>query len=103
MAKIFKPQVATANDLLEGDVVYLTEVGGWTRRHEEAAVAGNQAAADALLARGEAQADRVVGVYLADAELDDDGRPQPVHYRERIRTLGPSNRPDLGPQAELAR
>ena len=42
MAKTFKSQVATGNDLLEGDVVYLTEAGGWTRTHAQAAVAGGQ-------------------------------------------------------------
>lgn len=100
MAKKFKPQVATANDLLEGDVVYLTAERGWTRRHEEAAVAEDPEAAKALLADAEAQADRIVGAYLADAEVDEDGKPRPVHYRERLRTLGPSNRLDLGRQAE---
>ena len=42
----------------------------------------------------------VVGPYLAEVTQDDAGRLEPVHYRERIRTLGPSNRPDLGRQAE---
>lgn len=103
MSKPFKPQVATANDLLEGDVVYLTEAGGWTRDHAEAAVARDKETAEALLALGAAQAGAVVGVYLAEAALDDDGRPQPVHYRERLRALGPSTRPDLGPQAGRTR
>lgn len=103
MAKIFKPQVVTGNDLLEGDVIYLTSAGDWSRRHEEAAVAADADAAQALLARAERQWDRVVGPYLAEAVIGAEGRPAPAHYRERLRTLGPSNRPDLGRQAETAR
>ena len=36
MARAFVPKVVTANDLLEGDVIYLTASGDWTRLHEEA-------------------------------------------------------------------
>ena len=33
MSRKFLPKVATANDLLEGDVVYLTPHDGWSRDH----------------------------------------------------------------------
>jgi len=90
MARKFLPKVATGNDLLQGDVVYFTEQGDWTREHAEAAVAHDEAAAQALLDIASAFPDRVVGVYLADTELRD-GRPAPVHFREVFRTRGPSN------------
>ena len=35
---------------------------------------------------------------LVDVSLGENG-PQPRHFRERLRTLGPSIRPDLGKQA----
>lgn len=100
MAKAYVPQVVTANDLMQGDVVYLTPAGDWSRDHGDAALARTGAEAKSLLARGAAQADKIVGAYLADAETDADGRPAPSHYREAIRTLGPTFRSDLGKQAE---
>ena len=91
MARVFTPKVVTANDLVEGDVVYLTAAGGWSRRHADAAVAADEAQAAALLGTAEAQQDRVVGPYLADTARGEEGEPLPVHYREAIRTRGPSN------------
>lgn len=90
MARQFLPKVATGNDLFEGDVVYFTADGGWTRDHAKAAVATTPEDADALLARAAAFPLQVVGAYLADAELHD-GVPAPVHFREVFRTRGPSN------------
>lgn len=90
MARKFLPQVATANDLFEGDVIYLTADNTWTREHAEAAVAETPEAAEALLAAAEAFPGQVVGPYLADAQIVD-GRPAPVHFREEFRTRGPSN------------
>ena len=51
MARKFQPQMATGNDLLEGDVVYFTSVGDWSREIGDAALAVNQEAADDLLKR----------------------------------------------------
>ena len=102
MPKPFKPQIVTANDLFDGDVIYLTADHGWSREHGDAAVAETEEAAAALLAAATAQPGKIVGPYLAEAALDADGRPAPTHYREAIRTLGPSNRTDLGKQAEGA-
>jgi sulfite reductase (NADPH) hemoprotein beta-component len=39
-----------------------------------------------------------VDAYLVDVVLGENG-PQPRHFRERLRTLGPSIRRDLGKQA----
>ena len=90
MARKFLPQVATANDLFEGDVIYFTTEGTWTRHLHEAEVAQNPEAAEALLARASQFPLQVVGVYLADVAVDD-GTPTPVHFREAFRTRGPSN------------
>ncbi len=96
MAKAFVPQIATGNDLLEGDVVYLDAEGNWTRVMGEACAATTREAAAALLERAEEFPNQVVGVYLADVALDDAGRPGPAHFREDFRMKGPSNHPEHG-------
>jgi hypothetical protein len=100
MARKFQPQMATGNDLLEGDVVYFTSVGTWSRAIGEAALAVNQEAADDLLQRALVDKQRVVGIYLVEAAIDDLGRAAPAHFREEFRTRGPSNYPQHGRQAE---
>ena len=100
MARKFQPQMATGNDLLEGDVVYFTSVGDWSRAIGDAALAVNAEAADDLLRRASTFPNRVVGVYLVEVRLDDRGRAAPAHFREEFRTRGPSNYPQHGRQAE---
>ena len=88
MAKRFQPQVMTANDLIEGDSVFLGPTG-WTRRVEEARVAHTPDEAEAMMAEAQrSEADNtVVSVYGVAVALDD-GRPSPVARRERIRAAG---------------
>jgi hypothetical protein len=100
MAKKFQPQMATGNDLLEGDVVYFTSTGDWSRAIGDAALAVNPEAAADLLKRAEAFPNQVVGVYLVEAAVDDCGRASPAHFRETFRTRGPSNYPWHGKQAQ---
>ena len=106
MARPFTPKVVTANALLEGDVVYLTTQGHWTRDHGEADLIEDAATADIRLLEAQALAHEVVGPYLADAKKGANG-PEPIHFREAFRTRGPSNyahgkqqvsRNDLGKQ-----
>ncbi len=94
-----RAHIVSANDLLIGDVVYFTAAEGWTRDLREAALAETEAQAEALLARAAMQQARVVDPYLAEVALDG-AAPRPLHFREAFRTRGPSNRPDLGRQAE---
>ena len=91
MAKAFTAKIVTANDLFEGDVIYLTANGSWSREHSDAAVAETSERAEELLARAEAQQDVQIGAYLADTRVDAEGRPLPIHFREVFRTRGPSN------------
>ena len=86
----FTPKVVTANHLLEGDVIYQT-LDGWTRDLTDAEVLTDEADADIRLLDAQSQPGVIVGAYLADVALDDDGRPQPTHFRETFRTRGPSN------------
>jgi len=100
MARQFKPKIVSANDLLAGDVVYVDRAGGWTRNLGEAAVAESEAAVEALMAAADQPA-KVVGPYLVEVAVDENGRPAPSHFREKFRDRGPSNRPDLGRQAQI--
>ena len=99
MAKYFKPKVASANDQFDGDVVYLDAEARWVRDIRGAAIAETEEDAEALLVRAD-QPGKIVGSYLVDVTVDDDGLPFPSHFREKFRQRGPSNRTDLGPQAE---
>ena len=95
-------RIVTANRLSDGLVVYLNGAG-WSERIDDARIAGDDAAADGLLARAEGpgQAVRVIGPYLIEVTREG-AVPRPVSHREAIRALGPSVRPDLGKQAEVA-
>ena len=86
----FTPKVVTANALLEGDAVWLTEDDRWTRDIAEAELIEDEAIADDRLLFAIAQPNVVVGAYLADAIAGETG-PAPVHFREAFRTRGPSN------------
>lgn len=101
MARKFTPKVVTANHLLDGDVIYLTKDGEWSRNHTAAHLLTKEDDANQWLAKAETQANFLVGAYLADAVLNEAGNPAPVHFREEFRSRGPSNYPDHGKQAEL--
>ena len=90
MPRAFTPKIVTANDLLEGDVIYLTADDRWSRSMAEAELITEEARAQERLALAEAQQNRVVGPYLADAKPGPNG-PEPVHFREDFRRTGPSN------------
>jgi hypothetical protein len=90
MKRGFTPKVVTANHLLEGDTIWLTEDDRWTRDMREAELIEDEAHAQLRLLFGESQPGVAVGVYLADAEATSQG-PAPVHFREAFRTRGPSN------------
>ena len=98
MAREFTPKVVTANDLLEGDVVYLTADDRWSRRLSRAELITDEAHATIRLLDAQRQANIVVGAYLADARATDHG-PAPPHFRQAFRMRGPSNHAH-GKQAE---
>ncbi|EAR52792.1 hypothetical protein OG2516_01159 [Oceanicola granulosus HTCC2516] len=90
MSRKFTPKVVTANALLEGDAVWLTADDRWSTDMREAELLEDEAEAQVRLVFAASQPDRVVGPYLADAVAGPDG-PEPTHFREVFRTLGPSN------------
>ncbi|MEH6832249.1 MAG: DUF2849 domain-containing protein [Sulfitobacter sp.] len=89
MPKSFKPSVITANDLLVGDVVYLSGTT-WVRDLSDAEILTDEADADIRLLEAAAQVADVVGVYLIPVDTDQ-GTIQTTHFREAFRATGPSN------------
>ena len=96
----FEKQIVSANLLLEGDVVYRTHAGEWSLRLGDAAVALTEPEAQVLLAGAQAEPHLVVDAGLVDVRINDRGDVVPLAHRERIKALGPTNRPDLGKQAD---
>jgi hypothetical protein len=95
-----KGQVMTANRLRDGDVVFLTRSGAWSEKVDDAVLAQEPQAVAALEARAaeDVKANLVTGQYLFEATRVN-GKIRADHMRERIRTLGPTIRADLGKQA----
>ncbi|MFO1046580.1 MAG: DUF2849 domain-containing protein [Geminicoccaceae bacterium] len=95
-------QVVTANRLADGVVVFLG-LRGWVEELDKASVASTAEAVNALdaLGRQGVAVNEVVDAYLIEVATEH-GRLQPTALRERLRTLGPSVRPDLGKQAAAA-
>ena len=83
------PAFLIANDLVDGDVLFLGS-SGWERAHTKAAIAHQADEAEQLLARAakDFKANRIVDPYLVQVTIDANGAPVPVHYREKMRTLG---------------
>lgn len=90
MSRVFTPKVVTANALLEGDAIWLTEANTWTRDIREAELITDEAHGDLRLLEAQAHKAEIAGPYLADAKLGPEG-PEPTHFREAFRTRGPSN------------
>lgn len=83
--------IATANRLTDGAVVYATRTGGWSEFIEDGAIAADGTAAEKLLAAAEVSVRRqiVIGPYLIDM-IAEDGGLRPRRMREAIRAAGPS-------------
>ena len=96
------PVILLANDLLDGEVVFWTGAS-WSPDPKVALIgrdAETASALEAAAARALA-ANQVVDAYLVDITLDAQGHGVSNHYREKIKTEGPSVRRDLGKQAGL--
>ncbi|MEQ8968086.1 MAG: DUF2849 domain-containing protein [Azospirillaceae bacterium] len=95
--------IVTANRLGDGVVVYWRGDGAWTAVIDEAATEEGTLKKDgpAFVARVQ-EVDptwrtTVVDPYAMEVVRDGD-RLVPARYRERLRALGPTVRPDLGKQ-----
>lgn len=81
-------QVASANRLADGVVVWLDDAGQWTTRLDRAAIARDSRTAEILLQRALAEAFTVVDPFLVAVIEDDDGTVEPLSLREKIRASG---------------
>lgn len=90
------PLILTANELLTGATVYWSG-SAWTAAIDEALVATDEAAASALVAkRDQSEASgETVEPYVSTVRAEG-GHVKPVHYREKIRIVGPTFRDDFG-------
>ncbi|MBL1437488.1 MAG: DUF2849 domain-containing protein [Rhodobacteraceae bacterium] len=100
MPKKQLPQIISANDLLSGEVVYLTKTGAWSRDHSNATVFEHADLPTKQLERLNRTDTSIVGTYLTVVELGGDHTPLPAHFREAFRASGPSNR-FIGKQAHV--
>jgi hypothetical protein len=81
-------QVASANRLVDGTVVFLDDAGQWTERLDRAVVARDKRAAEILLDRASVESFGVVEPFLVAVSEDDEGRIEPLSLREKIRASG---------------
>jgi hypothetical protein len=81
-------QVASANRLVDGTVVFLDDAGQWTERLDRAVVARDKRAAEILLDRARVESFGVVEPFLVAVSEDDEGRIEPLSLREKIRASG---------------
>ena len=81
-------QVASANRLSDGVVVFLDDAGQWTPRLDKAALARDGRGAEILLERAKAEGASVVDPFLVAVVEDDGGAITPLSLREKIRASG---------------
>ena len=81
-------QVASANRLVDGMVVFLDDAGQWTERLDRAAVARDRRSAEFLLQRARSESFGAVESFLVAVSEDADGRLEPLSLREKIRASG---------------
>ena len=81
-------QVASANRLSDGVVVWLNDAGEWTTRLDLAAVAREGRAGENLLQRARAEAFSVIDTFLVAVIEEEGGAIEPLSLREKIRASG---------------
>ena len=85
------PKVVTANRLLDGLVVFITDGPSWVTDIVEATVFEDGARLDEAMEFGAAEvvSRKIVDPYTIDITIEN-GRPVPRRLREQIRAIGPS-------------
>lgn len=89
--KPFVPKVITANDLMNGYVIFLSDSAGWVRDFSQATIAKNVEEEIRLLKKARVDSCKIEGVYSFGITEDKANRIAPVEYREKIRILGPTH------------
>ena len=89
----------TGNRLGDGEAVFLGHAGDWVPRFADAELFEDDEAAMAAEAHAKAQITVVVDPYLIDV-IASEGAWAPLSFRERVRALGPTNKPEHGKKTE---
>ena len=89
----------TGNRLTDGEAIFLDRSGAWAERFAEADLFEDDEAALAAEAHAKTQITVVVDPYLIDVIPSDNGWA-PLSFRERVRALGPTNKPEHGKKTE---
>jgi hypothetical protein len=88
----------TGNRLDDGEAIFLGE-NGWAPRFADARLFDDEASALAAEAHAKTQQTVVVDPYLIDV-IPSEGGYAPLSFRERVRALGPTNKPEHGKKTE---
>jgi hypothetical protein len=89
----------TGNKLDDGEAVFLGHAGDWVPRFADAELYEDDEAAMAAEAHAKTQITVIVDPYLIDVIASDNGFA-PLSWRERVRALGPTNKPEHGKKTE---
>ena len=89
----------TGNLLDDGEAVFLGHDGQWAARFADAELFEDDDAALAAEAHAKTEITVVVNPYLIDVVPAEHGYA-PLSYRERVRALGPTNKPEHGKKTE---
>jgi hypothetical protein len=89
----------TGNRLDDGEAVFLGHERQWAPRFADAELFEDDDAALAAEAHAKTQITVVVDPYLIDVIPSEHGFA-PLSYRERVRALGPTNKPEHGKKTE---
>ncbi len=87
--KLNKNYILTANDLIDGDVIYWGNNDFWVRHLNEAKVFEEKESANQALQAASTNI-ALVGSYLLEITKGDLGE-ESIHFREKFRANGPSN------------
>jgi hypothetical protein len=88
----------TANRLADGEAVF-SSGGGWVPRFADADLFEDDEAALAAEAHAKTEQTLVVDPYLIEVIPSEVGYA-PLSFRERVRALGPTNKPEHGKKTE---
>ena len=99
MSKDLSGNVITANNLLDGTVVYMSSQFKWVLDINNAKVFSNDTSIEKALIHANKQQHEVVGVYSIRVDQTDTGIKS-KHIREQFRVKGPSNY-NHGKQSEV--
>jgi hypothetical protein len=89
----------TGNLLGDGEAVFFDHSGNWAPRFADAELYEDDDAAMAAEAHAKTQGTIIVDPYLIDVIASDNGFA-PLSWRERVRALGPTNKPEHGKKTE---